>query len=289
MFSLRYNRRLFWIALAAALWMCCGMLLALGAARRPGEWPPVKFSVGLPEGGLWLPGMLQRIEEQPDRLLLTLAVPPGAKRELRGPHGEPGPKLPADLELHFVDADPRQAGPPEVILLEGPRPPRELPGGRQIVITSRYIVKFGRGGVRVIPRPADMTREKLKRWLEKDEEMLRRRRQQDGQPGGPPNGPGQGLPPGEEPGPPPGMGQGHPQGPGRIVPPGLGAEGPGQGPPPSEGQGPPPGAGPGYPPPGSPGQEQGPPPGQRGRGKSFWRWLWQKREAREPDADKPPR
>jgi hypothetical protein len=229
--------------------------------------------------------------------VLTLALPPDAPRELRGPHGEQGAKLPADLELNFIDADPRLSGPPEVILLEGPRPPRELPGGRQLVITSRYIVKFGRGGVRVIPRPVDMTREKLQRWLEKDEEMQRRRRGQDGQPGGPPpggpppNGPWQGPPPGAGQGPPPGMGQG--------VPPGFGGEGSGQGPPPDQGQGPPPdqgqgpppSAGPGNPPPDGPGMGQGHEKGQpkRERRWNFWRWLWQRREARESDADQPPR
>jgi hypothetical protein len=185
-----FNRRVAWVMTAAVLWMLAGLTLALGGPppRGPQEPSLFKFSLGPPPGGLWLPGDVRSIVEEPDKLTLTLEVPPDAPHDLRGPGGEQAPPLPAGLELRFVDRPPMDTrpGPPEVILNSGPAEPIALPGGRLLTLTDEWVVKYGRGGVRVLRRTPELGRERLKRWLKWEQQQPPPPR-----PGGPPRPPDQ--------------------------------------------------------------------------------------------------
>jgi hypothetical protein len=188
-----FNRRLAWVVAAAMLWILAGLMLALGGSppRGPQDQPPFRFSLGPPPGGLWLPGDLRSIVEEQDKLVITLELPPGAPRELRGPGGEPPQQLPAGLEVRFVDRPPAKAtpSPPEIILKSGSAEPLQLPGGRLLTFTDKWVVKYGRGGVRVLERSPELGRERLKRWLKWEQRQ-------------PPPPPPPGLPrPGRQPGP----------------------------------------------------------------------------------------
>jgi len=202
---LNFNRRLGWVVAAALLWMLAGLTLALGGPppRRPHEQPPFGFSFGPPPGGLWLPGDVRSIVEEPDKLVITLEVPPGAPRDVRGPRGEQAEQLPRGLEVRFVDRPlaGAQPAPPEVILKSGYAQPIVLPGGRLVTLTDKWVVKYGNGGVRIIQRTPELNREHLKRWLRWEEQQPPPPRP--GAPAGPDGlgGPGQqlGPPDGERP------------------------------------------------------------------------------------------
>lgn len=167
---LHFNWRLGYVVAAASLWLLAGMLLALGAAR-PDQPPPVRLSLGPPPGGLWLPGELRAVEESAGLLTLTLALPPQVPREIRGEQGRPLKELPPGLEVNFVErrsAEPRETV-PRIALQSGSSKPLKLPGGRALVLAENYVVKYGRGGVRVLKRTPELTRERIKRWLEREE------------------------------------------------------------------------------------------------------------------------
>jgi len=44
---------------------------------------------------------------------------------------------------------------------------REFPGGRYVVVTTKHILLFGHGDLRLIKRPPDLADDKLYEWLER--------------------------------------------------------------------------------------------------------------------------
>lgn len=233
---LGYNRRLGLVVAIAALWALVGMGATLGMVRGGKNPPPLSVSLGVPPGGVLLHGELIAAEQSGGKLKLTIGRPANAPGE--------EPSLPDDIEVTYQTLERRPPGgprrqPPQIDFGLGVERPRRLPGGDHLLVGERYAIKFGRGEIRVFPRPAV---EEPGFWRR----MFERRRDRGMEPGPPGGPPGIGGPPGQGPGgmPPEGMPPGG--GPGDESPPPKppeGGRGPGNG-----GGGP--GGGPGGPPPG---------------------------------------
>ncbi|MBN2082045.1 hypothetical protein JW859_07540 [bacterium] len=223
MWLLAYNRKLAWVVVPAAVWAVLGLSLALGVPGPGGG--PGGMHLGAPDGGIWLHGHLISLAEQDDGLHVVLAAPPG----------EPFvPPLPDRLFVEIVEAGPDTLNQtPEIDLPEANQIMR-LRGNRAIVLTQDFIVRFGRGDLRIAPRPRELRGELVRRWFEQQRQRDERPGRMEPPPGRGPRGNG---PPGEGP---PGWSEGEPPLPpdeGFPWPPGE--EPPGAGPPPSEDQPPP--------------------------------------------------
>ncbi|HES58054.1 MAG TPA: hypothetical protein ENO21_01335, partial [Firmicutes bacterium] len=162
---LSYNRRLGLLAAAAAFWALIGIAASLGMVRGEDQPPPLSVSLGVPPGGVVLPGELVAIEQSDGVLSLTIGRPPNA------PEGLPAAaELPDDIAVDFVTVEPRGPGqmrrqPPRISLGPGEQRPRRLPGGDHLLLADKYAVRFGRGEVRVFPRPAERGGEFLRRMF----------------------------------------------------------------------------------------------------------------------------
>jgi len=189
MWLLAYNRKLAWVVVPAAVWAVLGLSLALGVPG-PGSGPGGIY-FGAPDGGLWLRGQLVSLSEQDDGLHITLAVPPDSP---------PIEELPDRLYIETVAAGPETMHETPAIDLPDQRQIMRLRGNRAIVLTEDFVVRFGRGDLRIAPRPAKLRGELARRWLEQQ------RQREDGPGGRGPRRPGRkGMgegppgPPGEEP------------------------------------------------------------------------------------------
>lgn len=152
-----YSRRLAWVVIPAALWAAIGLFLALGAGRpgTAGE-QPLGLRLGLAEGGLRLPGQVLRVSEREDGLHITLAVRAEAQPD--------APELPVGVFVEFVTSDRPPIEPPLIELGSSGHVLR-LPGGRILALTADYVLRFGREDLRIVPRPPQLTGERLRRWL----------------------------------------------------------------------------------------------------------------------------
>ena len=152
-----YNRRLAWVVIPAVVWAAIGLFLALGAGRPGVEGEqPLGLRLGLAEGGLRLPGQVLEVIEGDDGLHITLAVRADARPDL--------PELPAGVSVEFVTPTGPPTGPPLIELAPSGHVIK-LPGGRVLALTDDYVLKFGREDLRIVPRPPQLTGERLKRWL----------------------------------------------------------------------------------------------------------------------------
>jgi hypothetical protein len=213
---LGYNRKLAWVIVPALLWACLALALALGAVQ-----------VGPPPGGMVVPGRLLRVEESKANLKLVVGYIAEQNPHVERWQREIGSKLPEDLIVEFSVVQPgelRRSGSPDFQLLEPAIEPRQFPGGREVVLTQKYIMLILPRETRLLPRGRD-SEATLRRLLEERRGRGTggrgwQHRNQD-KPGGPPDLPrpgelgpppegGPGVPPEGQPGGPPG---GQPGGP----------------------------------------------------------------------------
>jgi hypothetical protein len=156
---LSYNRKLLWVVIPAIVWAWLGLAAALGPPPghgRPGGEGPVRFGIGPAGDAVFISGVLKRVEERPEQLVLTIELAPGAEHQILGRGDKPVSRLPFGLTVEYVAPGELPAGPPELDLRGRQREPRRLPSGAQGVLTQRFLLKYEERGVRVIPRPNDM-------------------------------------------------------------------------------------------------------------------------------------
>jgi hypothetical protein len=149
---LYYNPKLAWVAVSAAVWA----LLAFGWAVAWHGRPEGPLRLGYGPEFITVKGRLVAVEEQPDKLLLTIAATPDNQRVLRHNKRELE-QLPADLEIRFVGPD-AAVDQPRLSLLPGSGKQRRFGRGRFEIGTRLYVVKYSGGIVRINHPPPDTGR-----------------------------------------------------------------------------------------------------------------------------------
>lgn len=139
----------------AVIWAVFGLALALGAGQA-GPDGALGLRLGLAEGGLRLPGKVHGITAREDGLHITLALPGKTAPEL--------PELPDGIFVEYTALPTSPPGPPRIDLRDAGQF-FKLAGGRHVVLTERYVLRFGRDDLRVSPRPPELTGERFRRWL----------------------------------------------------------------------------------------------------------------------------
>ena len=153
---LGYNRKLAWVVVPTVIWACLGLSLALGAGR--GGPPPFAMHLGLPEGGVIVPGRILLVEETESHLHLTSGVPDRRLEDMLQWESHLPFDLPDNLVVDFTGIDFSQPGMTsrtEFRLLDPANQPRRFAGQREVVLTKHYIVVLKPHEARLLPRGRD--------------------------------------------------------------------------------------------------------------------------------------
>ena len=153
---LSYNRRLAWVVVPLALWALFGSALAIGAGRRPDDKGPFHVRVGLPEGGLWLPGHLISVTETAEMLTIRIGVRPGENPRIDHSHD--------DLSIEVVEFPGKPEGEPQIQVLSSEV--HLTRGGRGAALAEKYVIKFDRWHLQLVPRGPELTDEQFRRGIE---------------------------------------------------------------------------------------------------------------------------
>lgn len=147
-----YNRRLVWVVVPCVIWGLISVSFALGLG--PGG-DGAGFQVGAAGEGIRINGVLRSAREDGERLVLTVAVPPGKPGILLGRDGQELPHPPPGLEVEFVEQTTHRRRPVELNLSGQTEKPRRLPGGHYVFASKGFVVRYDNAAVMVTPRPLE--------------------------------------------------------------------------------------------------------------------------------------
>jgi hypothetical protein len=143
---LGYNRYLVWVIVPAILWSMLAMSVIVAPGRRPpgDDQPGMGIRVKPGPDVQRFSGRLVRAEEQPGQLRIVLLA---KQQQQRSPLVQPG------LIVEYLEDSAQAPDEPEILLLQGRRGPQRLRKGSEVFATERFIVRYDRDSVEVMPRP----------------------------------------------------------------------------------------------------------------------------------------